>query len=60
MYKGEDEEEHTAFDFIDIDECKQLQGPLLEETVIFLLFFIHTISDIVNILNRVGSSRAEK
>lgn len=60
MYKGENEEEHPAFDCIDIDECKQLQGPLFGENVICLLFFIHITSDFVNILNWVGSSRAEK
>lgn len=60
MYKGEDEEEHPAFDFIDIDECKQLQGPLLGQNVFCLLFFIHTISDFMNILNWVASTRAEK
>lgn len=27
-YKGENKEKHPAFDFIDIYECKQLQGPL--------------------------------
>lgn len=36
--QSENEEEHPAFDFIDIDECKQLQGPLLGEKVICLLF----------------------
>lgn len=60
MYKGENEEEHPAFDFIDTDECKQLQGPLLEENIICLLFFIHIISDFVNILNQVSFSRVEK
>lgn len=60
VYKGENEEEHPAFDFIDIHECKQLQGPLLGENVICLLFSIHTISDCLNILNWVGFSRTEK
>lgn len=59
LYKGENEEEHPAFDFIDIYECKQLQGPLLSENVICLLFSIHKISDFVNILYQFLSSGVE-
>lgn len=59
LYKGENEEKHPAFDFIDIHECKQLWGPLLSENLICLLFFIHVISDFMNILNLFLSSRVE-
>lgn len=31
FYKGENEGKHPAFDFIDIYQCKQLQGMLLSE-----------------------------
>lgn len=40
MYKRENEEEHPAFDCIDIDECKQLQDHCLGK-MLFVCSFLY-------------------